>query len=183
MQAATGADHARFEGIHIKVADQNGAVMAFVAFRFVDHARQLHRLEYLAFTGEAHFAGQMSGGDKQALAPGHFQPPDRYAMALEQRPEEARVETGKEDKVAAIAPSVLIVGGIGIQFFEKLFLCDAALGKDEHIGDALACQVADEAGNLAPVQIPEEELRHRGSFEFPVSSCKGNATITGLDAG
>ena len=98
-----------------------------------------------------------------ALAPRQLQAANRDAMALKQRRQQTRVEAGEEQQVAAVAGSVLVVGRLGVEFLQKLGRVRGTLGQDDHVGILLPRQASDEAVQVVPIQIPEEELRHKPS--------------------
>ena len=194
---AAGYDHARLERIHVHVAQQNGALMPFARLDLVDALRQVHRLNQQALLGEVHLGGKMSGGEQNAFVPRQRQAANRDAMALKQRRQQARLEAGEEKQVPAVAGSVLVVarvgvvGRVGVEFLQNLRRLRATLGEDDDVGILLSRQVADKAVQVATVQIPEEEPRHKpsvteggcgfelrkdnrqfrvSSFKFPVAS-------------
>src|ERR1035438_6462239 len=84
-------------------------------------------------------------------------------MALEQRRQQARLGAGEEKQVAAVAGSVLVVGRVGVKCLQKHGRIRGTLGQDEDVDVLLMRQATDEAVQVGPVQIPEEEPRHRPS--------------------
>ena len=66
---ATGDDHARLEGVHIEIAEQNGALMTNRGLDLVDALRQMHGLNQQALLGEVDLGREMGGGDQEALPP------------------------------------------------------------------------------------------------------------------
>jgi hypothetical protein len=161
VQTAACAHHAGLKRIHIQVAQQDGAMMSLAGLHVGDGARQLYRLEDLALIGEAELAGQVRGDDEDGLAPGQAEAANRYPAALEQRPQQLRVEASEEDEVIADTPGVLIIGCLSVEFFQNPFRTHGALGQDEHVDIFFARQGTDEAGDLALVQVPEEKACHR----------------------
>lgn len=160
---AAGDDHARLEGVHIEIAEQNGALMTNGGLDLVDALRQVHGLNHLALLGKIHLAGEMGGGDQDALPPRQRQVANRDAMALEQRRQQTRLEAGEKKQVAAVAGSVLVVGRVGVKCLQKHGRIRGTLGQDEDVDVLLMRQATDEAVQVGPVQIPEEEPRHRPS--------------------
>ena len=79
-------------------------------------------------------------------------------MALKQRLQQAGVEAGEETQVAAVAGSVLVVGRVGVECLQKHGRVGGTLGQDENVDVLLMRQATDEAVQVGPVQIPEEEL-------------------------
>ena len=66
---AAGDDHARLEGVHIEIAEQNGALMTNGGLDLVDALRQVHGLNHPALLRKVHLGGEMGGGDQDALPP------------------------------------------------------------------------------------------------------------------
>src|SRR5664280_516890 len=167
---AAGDDHARLKGVHIEIAEQNGALMTNGGLDLVDALRQVHGLNQLALLGKIHLGGEMGGGDQDALPPRQRQVANRDAMALEQRRQQTRLEAGEEKQVAAVAGSVLVVGRVGVKCLQKHGRVCRTLGQDEDVDVLLMRQATDEAVQVGPVQIPEEEPRHSASVTEAVPS-------------
>src|ERR1035441_5819041 len=84
-------------------------------------------------------------------------------MALEQRRQQTRLEAGEEKQVAAVAGSVLVVRRVGVKCLQKHGRIRGTFGQDEDVDVLLMRQATDEAVQVGPVQIPEEEPRHSAS--------------------
>ncbi len=85
-------------------------------------------------------------------------------MALPQRRQQLRVESREEKQVPAVAGRVLIIGRLDVEFLKNFRRLRAALGQDDDVDILLPRQVADKAVQIAPIQIPEQELRHSPSL-------------------
>jgi len=91
----------------------------------------------------------------------HSQP--RSSRSSDRQGEQAGVEAGEEEQVSADAGGKLIVGSFAVEGEQELSGRAAGFGEDEDVDFVFVSEITDVAGEIATVEIPEEEARHRNN--------------------
>lgn len=75
--------------------------------------------------------------------------------------------------MSADAGGELIVGSFVVEGEQELSGRPAGFGKDEDVDVVFVSDITDVAGEIAAVEIPEEEAGHRNSGQWSVSHGQG----------
>ena len=177
IKAAASGDQAVLEGIHVEIADKEGALVTFLALQFVDDAGEVNALVDLAFLAHVELAGEVGGGEDERVARRQGEAADGGAMALIEQRHAVTVEADEDHDASAVAAGVLVIGLAGVEAEENDGVRDDALGEDEDIDVVFEGNRADQARDVAAVQVPEKELHSRRVAEWGIPGGAGAESI------